>query len=124
MNIYISHSRSFDYTKELYEPLKNSQLAKEHNFIFPHDTDEEPINTKELFQNKKCDLVIAEVSSPATGQGIELGWADIYEIPIVCIYKEGVTFSKSLNRISKKFLMYTSKDDMIEDIKGVLKQYV
>ncbi len=123
MNIYISHSRSFDFQKELYGPLKNSELAKSHEFIFPHDERDEPFNTKELLYSKGCDLVIAEVSYPSTGQGIELGWADVYEIPIVCVYKEGVQISQSLGVVSKKLLMYTSAENMIEDIAGALKQY-
>ncbi len=120
MKIYISHSRNFDYKKELYEPLKNSELAKQHEFIFPYDENDTPFDTKELFESKTCDLVIAEVSYPATGQGIELGWADLLQIPIVCIYKKGVEISGSLSIISKKFLMYTDTNNMIEDITKLL----
>lgn len=123
MNIYISHSRSFDFKNELYEPIRNSVLSQEHTFILPHENDETPFNTKELFQKKGCDLVIAEVSYPATGQGIELGWAEMLGIPIICIYKDGAKISGSLSVISKKFLMYTDTENMIQDISGVLRQF-
>lgn len=124
MNIYVSHSRSFDFQNELYLPIKNSELSKQHTFIFPYEESDEPCNTKDLFVSKDCDLVIAEVSYAATGQGIELGWADMMGIPIICIYKDGAEISQSLHAVSKKFLMYTSTENMIEDITGVLRQYV
>lgn len=123
MNIYVSHSRNFDFKNQLYHPLRTSELHKMYTFILPHESDDAPFSTKELFQSKGCDLVLAEVSYPGTGQGIELGWADIYEIPIICLYKEGANVSSSLSLISKKLLMYTSQENMIEDIGGVLKQY-
>lgn len=124
MNIYVSHSRSFDYEHELYLPIRNSELSKHHTFIFPREERDEPFNTKELFVSKGCDLVIAEVSYPATGQGIELGWADLTGVPIICIYKDGAEISQSLHAVSKKFLMYTSTENMLSDIEGVLQQYV
>ena len=123
MTIYISHSRSFDYKKELYEPIKLSPLSEKHEFIFPHENSDQPYPTRELLQSKDCDLIIAEVSYPATGQGIELGWASLLDIPIVCIYKEGAKVSSSLNAVTNKFLMYTDTQNMIEDITGVLKLY-
>jgi hypothetical protein len=53
--------------------------------------------------------------------GIELGWADFLNIPIVCIYKEGAEISGSLSVITKKFLMYTDAENMISDLRGLLK---
>lgn len=124
MNIYVSHSGHFDFQNELFLPIRTSEVLKQYTFIFPHEQSEEPFNTKELFVNKGCDLVIAEVSYPSTGQGIELGWADMLEIPIICIYKDGTEFSKSLHTASKRFLMYTSTENMLSDIEGVLQRYV
>ncbi len=123
MNIYISHKKNSPFEKELYEPLRASELAKRHTFIFPHEDNSSSFDVKEMLQNKKTDLVIAEVSHPATGQGIELAWANMFEVPIVCIYKEGAEISTSLSFVTHKFLMYTSTENMIEDIDGVLKEY-
>ncbi|CAN5120855.1 hypothetical protein BH09PAT1_BH09PAT1_6380 [soil metagenome] len=123
MNIYISHSRKFDFKNDLYAPIKASELASKNHFILPHDKTEELFNTKELFHSKGCELVIAEVSYPSTGQGIELGWANAMEIPIVCVYKDKAEFSKSLHEVSKRFLMYTSKENMIVDITGTLHNF-
>lgn len=122
MNIYVSHSRQFDFKNELYLPLRNSELNTKYNFILPHEENDGLFNTKELFKSKGCDLVIAEVSYPSTGQGIELGWADLLDIPIVAIHKDGVSPAESVHTVSHKFMMYTSKENMIEDITGLLRQ--
>ncbi len=120
MKIYISHSRKFDFKKQLYEPIKNSDLMQKHEFIFPHDNSDSPYPTRELLQFGAVGMVIAEVSYPGTGQGIELGWADMLNIPIVCIYKEGADISSSLSVVTKKFLMYTDVENMVQDLKGLL----
>lgn len=86
MKIYFSHARRTNYEKELYEPIKKSDLVKKHQFIFSYNGNQE-INTEKLFRCKDCDLMIAEVSLPATGLGIELGYAKILDIPVICIFK-------------------------------------
>ncbi len=85
MKIYFCHSREFDYQKELYDPIRESHLNTQHEIIFPHENNFQTINTKEVIKN--CDIIFAEVSFPSTGLGIELGWADTYVIPIVCVSK-------------------------------------
>lgn len=115
MNIYISHSRKIDFVNDLYNPIKNSDKLKKHRFIFPH-IDNQVINSEELFRNKKCDLVLAEVSTPSTGQGIELGYAKILEIPIICIYKKGSDLSNSLKWITNNFIEYNDSIDLIKKL--------
>jgi len=115
MKIYVAHSRSFDFQKELYGPIQDSSLAKEHNFIFPHSNSGEPFNSKEFFQND-CDLIIAEVSYPATGLGIELGWADMLKVPVVCIYKKDSKVSGSLKAVTDTFLEYSDSGDLIAKV--------
>lgn len=118
MKIYLNHSTNFDFKKNLYNPIKKSKLSK--NFIFPHQNSLKPYSTKKFFALKKCDLIIAEVSFPSTGQGIELGWANDYEIPIICFYKKGTKYSKALNSITKKIIKYNDEQDLIEKIKNLL----
>ena len=123
MKIFISHSQGYDFENELYKPLLDSPLAKEHTFIFPHSNSSEPFDVGNLFHNHGCDLVIAEVSYATTGQGIELGWANLLNIPIICIYKQGTQLTGALSEVTKKFLMYTSPENMIADITQALKAY-
>ncbi len=122
MTIYFSHSRSFDYKKELYEPLRNSDLAKQHRFVFPHEESDNPFSTKQLLESKACDLIVAEVSFPATGQGIELGWADILQIPIVCIHKKDAHVAESLKVVSKEFMEYKDTRDMVLSLSKILNK--
>jgi|SRR3989338_6972102 len=119
MKIYIAHSRSFDFQKELYNPIKNSPISKEHTFIFPHEESGEPFNSKELFQ-KGCDLIIAEVSHPSTSLGIELGWADMLNVPIVCIYRKNSKISGSLKAVAKTFLEYSDTEELINKVREAI----
>ncbi len=122
MKIIVTHSSNFDYVNKLYTPLKESSLWKEHQFRLPHDGDKAPTLTKELM--KGADLVIAEVSEPSTGQGIELGWADVYGVPIVCLSEKGSKVSHSLFSIPEHFIEYEDAKDMIEKLGGwINKQY-
>ena len=113
MNIFISHSKKYDYINKIYNPIKNSNLVKSNNFFFPHDNNK-TINTKEIISNS--DLAIAEVSLPGTGQGIELGWADYATTPILCIYEKGLKINSSLKFITNNFIGYENTDDMIKKI--------
>jgi nucleoside 2-deoxyribosyltransferase len=116
MKIYLSHAKKLDFINELYEPIKRSDLANKHQFIFPHE-DNKVINCEEIFRNKEVDLILAEVSIPATGQGIELGYAEILEIPIICIHKKGSEVAGSLKWITNKFIEYENSSDLVEKLK-------
>ena len=110
MKIFVSHSTKYDFENELYAPLRQSDLNKTNEIILPHENGQDVL-TKDII--KDCNLVVAEVSYPSTGQGIELGWADVFKIPIVCIYKEGSEPSRSLRKITNDFIVYKDSNDMI-----------
>lgn len=118
MNIYVAHSTNFDYMNKLYNPIKNAKSLSMHNFFFPHDEVNKLVKTKEIIKN--YDLVIAEVSSPSIGLGIELGYADCSNTPILCIYENGAKFSSSLKFITNNFIEYDNSKDLIEKIKNFL----
>ena len=118
MKIYLSHSANFDFKKKLYKPIKVARLGD--NFIFPHEKSMRQNPLKKLFLSKKIDFIIAEVSYPSTGQGIELGWANIYNIPIICIYKKKSSPSKSLKTVTKKFIKYTDEKDLIKKLNKII----
>jgi len=118
MKIYISHSSNYDYLNELYLPLKKSKICKNNEVFFPHD--KEPINTKSVIGS--FDLIIADVSFPTTGQGIELGWASYCDVPILCIYKNGAKISSSLKFIAKEFIEYTNTTDMTQQVESFIER--
>lgn len=115
MKIYVAHSRNFDFKNGLYKPIQESSLFKEHSFVFPHDKSSEPFSSKDFFQ-KDCDMVIAEVSYPSTGLGIELGWANAFNLPIICIYKKGSEVSNSVKAVTQNITEYSNEIDMLENI--------
>ncbi len=121
MNIYVWHLRKYDFQKELYEPIKNSSLFKEHNIVLPHDKSDEPFSSREFLKDK-CDLFVAEVSFPAIGLGIELWWADAFWVPIVFIYKKWAKLWGSLKVISDVFVEYESEEELVEKLKEVIKK--
>ena len=116
MKIYIGHSREYNYLEDLYTPIKTSLLFNNHEIILPHDKKPGKRNfiSKDII--KKCNLFIAEVSFPSTGLGIELGWANIFNTPILCIYRKGTTISGSLKYLCDNFIEYSDSVDMIEKI--------
>lgn len=119
MKIYLSHSSGFDYQSELYEPLKQT-LSKEHVIFFPHDS--ENVNTKSKDIIITSNYVLAEVSYPSTGQGIELGWADASNVPIICFYRKGTKISSSIDFVSRELFEYSSNEEMIQRLKNRLNK--
>ncbi len=115
MKIYVGHSSGFDFKRELYEPL--GELAGDYEFVFPHKRD---IIDKSYEIIRTCDLFLAEVSFPSTGMGIEIGWADGCNLPIVCIYKSGFKPSSALDCMTDNFIEYEN----IEDLKFKLVEFL
>ncbi len=113
MKIYIGHSREFDFGEELYRPIRESQLNLEHKIFLPHEKGKNFV-TKDIIQTS--ELMIAEVSYPSIGLGIELGWANSLDCPIICIYQKDKIISSSLKAVCNNFIEYTDKNDMIEQI--------
>ena len=103
MNIYVAHSRAFDYEKEIYEPIKRSALYSQHTFILPHEHSDKPFSSKEYFK-KGCDLVLTEVSHPSTGMGIELGWASTEQVRIACLHQRARKPTEALRAITDTIL--------------------
>jgi len=110
-----------DYQTLLYDPLRTSSLNDKHNIVLPHEENQEPFNSKEFIQT--CDVMIAEVSFPATGLGIELGWADIYGIPIICVYQKGAKIAGSLRMVTNHFVEYSNNEELVSGIENLLSTF-
>ena len=116
MTIYLAHSASYDFVRELYEPIQQSELSKKYTFLFPHGG--KPLNSKDRLA--ACDLVLAEVSLPSIGLGIELGWANDLKKKIICLHRTDVQPAKSLTFVSRIFIHYQSTQELIEGLQRVL----
>ena len=116
MRIFICHSTVSNYKQELYAPLKNSELAKKHELIFPYD----PHGTESIKDIiRDCDLVLAEVSNPTFEQGLQLGWASASYVSTVCFYKTGTQVSPFLKDVTEIPYPYDSIEDMSKKIQEV-----
>lgn len=111
LNIYVAHKKDSVYAETLYNVINSSNLAKTYNIIFPHENGGKDFNSKEVIS--KCSFVLAEVSDHATGVGVELGWADAYNIPIICLHREWCKPSGTLTYLTDKFYSYGSRHSLL-----------
>ena len=114
--IYISHPTSFDFRVELYKPLKK---LKEFELILPHEKSGGPKPSRNII--KTCSALVAEVSNPSHGVGIEIGWADSFDIPIILIFKKNSKLSSSLKIISRKFIEYEKVEDILPKLAKMMR---
>ncbi len=113
MKIYIGHPSSIDFESNLYGPLLRSNIADEHHLVLPHENSEEPFNSKS-FLSGDADLFVAETSKPSTGLGIELGWAETYGVPVVCVHRSAVEPSSSLKVVAENVVPYDGLEELVE----------
>lgn len=114
--IYFSHKR--EQAEALY-PLLKTHCPDGRIYILPHENSGDPFPVKSYLQEGKIDLVLAEVSYPATGQGIELGWANWCNIPIACIHQSDKV-SGSLRVLSDVFVRYQGLDDFLRAVEDAI----
>ena len=119
IKIVVTHSSDITWKEEFYNSLRKLIEDNKCEIIFPQEEGKRIIITKEIIKN--YDLVIAEVSFPSTGQGIELGWADIYGKSILCLYKEGRNYSGALKYITDKFIEYKDSEDIFYKLAEFIK---
>ena len=50
----------------------------------PHDRE---IHDRDMAWLARCDLVVAEVTTPSLGVGYELGWAAALKKPVLCLHR-------------------------------------
>lgn len=124
MRIYVAHTKFDGYIDKLYKPLMNSELARRHRLIFPHQLSSAPFDSRAMFFGRECDLVIAEVTHRSTSVGIELGWANALGVPIICVHVLGTRSSSSLDAISKDIIAYTGPDTLILQLLPLVDKYV
>ncbi len=92
-------------------------LAIDHVLHFPHEQSHEPVNTKDIIQSS--DFVLAEVSHPSTGQGIELAWADEANTPIIGCYRDNADYSSSLKMLNPQFMPYSTPQNLAQQLLAI-----
>ncbi len=106
---------------EIYKILVEELSLYSDNIYSPIDTIKFKGTNKEMYERvmkrlQNTDIVIAEMSSPSTGQGMELQEAVRLDIPIIIIAKNGSKISSTVlgSGKIKEVIFYDKK----EDIKG------
>jgi len=117
MNIYFPHSKQLDY-EAFYAAIRTSAVFDKHTCTLPYEKSETPQNSKSLIE--KADLIIAEVSYPGTGLGIELGWAEAFHKRVICIYKYDFHLAGSLKYVSEEFVSYNSYPELIKKLQKIV----
>ena len=86
------------------------------------DSTETPKEFYKRTYNKitKCDLFVAEVSSPSHGAGMELQMAEEHKIPIIVLVKDDIDISKSTMVLGLPNLLKVVTYKNIEDLKKKL----
>ena len=121
MVIYIAHSKAYDYKKELYHPIRNSIALKEYEIILPHEFSDSSSNSRDFYRG--IDLIIAECSYAATGEGIELGWGFDDKTPIYAIHKRSAKISGSVYAVTNKenINSYDNSEEMVRLIQEIIE---
>lgn len=113
--IYLAHSRDFDFQNDYYKPIQTK--LSEHEVHVPHMPNAPYVDSRVLLPT--CSLMIAEVSYPSTGLGMELIWAnDVYKIPVLCIHKKNCSPSSSVKGVfpQENIISYDNNEDMLSKI--------
>ncbi|MBN1619068.1 hypothetical protein JW887_07070 [Candidatus Dojkabacteria bacterium] len=121
MKIYLAHSSIIDYKKELYAPIKKSALIKNHEFVFFCDNPNyKSQNSRKMIQS--CDLLIAEMSECSTGMGIEIGWANMMNKPIIIIGKNKKLKEGYMRTIANTIIIYSDTNDLIKQLDATISK--
>ena len=89
--LYVGHAtKDFDFEGLLYSPLQHSDIALSHQLILPHAAGGGPFKSEALFKNADGDLLmLADLSVPSIGLGMEIAWARQYKIPVLFCAQTG-----------------------------------
>lgn len=112
---------------KIYQILVEELSQYASNIYSPIDTIKFKGSSEEMYERvmkmlQSTDLVIAEMSSPSTGQGMELQEAVRLNIPIIVIAKNGSKISSTVlgSRKIKKVIFYNEKEEIREKILEIL----
>lgn len=118
MKICVGHSREFNFEEYLYKPLLELGEELDIEFVLPHEGNTYN-NSRET--TRECDVMVAEISYPSTGMGIEIGWVNDLGKPIICLIKKGFNISDSIRTVTDKFVEYGDESELKVGLKNFLE---
>ncbi|MDR0978517.1 MAG: hypothetical protein LBL91_01010 [Lachnospiraceae bacterium] len=131
MNILITGAvnGANEESKQLYQSIIDACEAYSNSISSPLDTMQFKGTNEERYKKamellKTAELIIAEMSIPSTGQGMELQEAVNRNIPIIIIAKEGSKISGLLLGTQKiiEMIYYKNKKELEEKLSMSLKK--
>lgn len=112
---------------KIYEILVEELSQYASNIYSPIDTIKFKGTNEEMYARvmkmlQSTDLVIAEMSSPSTGQGMKLQEAVRLNIPIIVVAKSGSKISGTVlgSGKIKEVVFYNEKEEIKGKFKGIL----
>ncbi len=67
---------------------------------------------------ENCDILIAEITSPSHGVGMEIMLAHIHEKKVICLLRDGAVASRMLRGLPGiRLVEYTSEKELTEKLK-------
>jgi nucleoside 2-deoxyribosyltransferase len=130
MQIYFSGSiRGMEPQKEWFQILIRhlktyGDVLTEHSFSYSYDEeiriDDNCIWERDIKWLKNSDVVVAEVSAPSLGVGYEIGKAEEWGKPIICLFRSSERKLSAMIGGSKNCVVKTFKEekdafDIIDD---------
>lgn len=119
LRIRVGHSTGYDYQAQLYDVVRGVALPPGVTITLPHENGAAGDCTKSFFA-EGCDLFIAEVSAASIGLGMEIAYADVHNVPVACIYREGTRPSASIKMVTPLFLRYDSSEQLARHIESLV----
>jgi len=132
MRIYFSGSiRGVKADIKTYRAIVN-QLKEYGTVLTEHvaeadESDENKIDDREIFKQdlewlKSTDVLVAEVTAPSHGVGYEIGKAEEYRIPVLCLYNEATGRQLSA-MINGNDYLTVKRYRTVQDAVKIIKEY-
>jgi hypothetical protein len=119
LRVRVGHATGYDYEAQLYAVLRGLKLPTDATVSLPHAGGATGDCTKSFFA-AGCDLFIAEVSAPSTGLGMELAYADMHGVPVVCVHRSDCRPSSSVKMVSQTILGYESPEELARHVEALV----
>lgn len=119
---FISHaSGAMSHTPVFFSAVQEfAQNTKDIQLVLPHSKSEDVHLTKQSIQT--CELVIVEISIPSTGSGIELGWANAANKPIIAFNQGGSQVSPAIKFVTNYIYTYITTEDIVKILTRIYQQ--
>ena len=119
LRIRVGHSAGYDCQAQLYDVVRGVALPPGVTLSLPHENGAAADCAKTFFA-EGCDVFIAEVSTASTGLGMEIAHADMHNVPVACLHREGTERPAAIEKVTPLFMRYESPEQLARHIESVI----